>query len=867
MLKRWFCLALALAVVWASLSLAEETVTADEPVILDGAAYGPDLEALPDDIEIASLEALDLDLSDPDGGGLPGGEAALDPGEIDLSNDNDNGEPRLTLSASKLTIGVKEKCTILTATRDPEDSGDTVTWSSSKTSVAKVNQKTGAITGVKKGTATITATTASGLKASCTVTVKKAPGKVTLTPGKATLSVGETCALKAKLPSGTGSTLTFTSDSKKVATVDKHTGLVTAVAPGSATITVKTFNGKKAACTVTVEAAETEVFLPETLTIGLKEKTTVQATALNAKGAQVQTKFTYRAVNGTGRITVNAKTGKVVGKALGTATIYVTTQSGVSTHLVDGQIVETACQVQVVEAAGRIELAADSVTIGVGQTFDMHPRVLNADGTQMEGAACSFAVSGGEGVSVSAAGVVTGLDPGSYTVTATAAGAQAQCVVTVLPAPSSVALMPERMTLAVGTATVLEVTLSKGTMAACAFTSSAPEVATVDSDGKVTAVAPGTAVVRVETHNALSAECTITVIELIDGFSVSPASVAGRLDEGGVQLTWQFSPEVTPTPVRFESDNPLVATVSGEGYVTFVSAGTAKVTATTEGGQTATVDVTVLESAKSTVNYRLFAAYSYYNSLPFVKRNSEGMADVFGMSAIDGQGYDTKVLGNPTKDRLISGIASFFDNADEDDVSIVYLCSHGHNNKSSYSSYRLSLTGYDTNKNDSRYYLTSKEIFNSVQAIRGNVILILDTCYSGTFINDMKSRLDAENGRIAVLTAASNTKATFYNSANSVDFFTFFLLQGLGYNEKDGWWIGSADGDKGSYPGYLSADVKGNGDGAVTLGEMFSYASNCIDVNIPKYMSKSWYWGEKSAVQKSRIYAGNLKNLVVYQPK
>ena len=32
-------------------------------------------------------------------------------------------------------------------------------------------------------------------------------------------------------------------------------------------------------------------------------------------------------------------------------------------------------------------------------------------------------------------------------------------------------------------------------------------------------------------------------------------------------------------------------------------------------------------------------------------------------------------------------------------------------------------------------------------------------------------------------------------------------------------------------------------------------------------MTKSWYWGDKESVQKTRIYAGNLKNLVIYRPE
>ena len=243
---------------------------------------------------------------------------------------------------------------------------------------------------------------------------------------------------------------------------------------------------------------------------------------------------------------------------------------------------------------------------------------------------------------------------------------------------------------------------------------------------------------------------------------------------------------------------------------------------------------------------------------------------MFSKSSLDGQGYSTKVMGNPSKTQLLSGISTYFANADDNDVSIVYLCSHGHNTKSSYRNYHLSLPGYSKNKKNANYTITSAEIFNCVKRIRGSVVLILDSCYSGTFLQDMSGRLDDMGGRIAVLTAASNSRATFYNVKNtnkSVDFFTFFLLQGLGYSEKDGWWTGNASGGKGSYPGYLAADRTGNNDGVVTLGEFYDFASKCIAKNIPSYMKKSWYWGEKGVVQAPRFYAGNLKSLRIYQPE
>lgn len=874
MLKRWFCLALACVMLIASLACAEEIGAAGDAIILETAGDGPIIEELPEDLDIALPENLELNLSDEgalDGGIgrelIPDGEIIIDNAEA--GNDGEEGEPKLTLSAGKLTIGVKEKCTILKATRVPADAADTVTWSSNKTSVAKVDKKTGKITGVKKGSATITAKTASGLVARCAVTVKDAPGKVALTPTELTLSVGETYGLVAKLPSKTGSTLTYSSRDKKVATVGKLTGVVTAVAPGSTTITVKTFNGKTATCKLTVAAEPNEVYLPETLTLAVNDRATVEAYAVGADGARVPATFKYSAKQGTGKVSVNAKTGKVVGKAEGTAEIYVSAHNGVSTHLSNGERVETVCQVNVVEAPDRIELASGEITIGVGQTFDLKPKVLAADGAVIEAATYTVASSSEDDLSVSGEGVVKGLHPGSCTVTVTAFnGVQASCNVTVVKAPSKVTLAPDAVSLIAGTQTRLNVSLPSGTMASWTFSSSAPGVATVDGEGNVAAVAPGTAVICVETHNGKRAECNVTVVEASSGLIVTPVSVTGHLKEGGVQLTWRFD-SAEEAAVTFESADPAIAGVSETGYVHFVGAGVTQVTAKAENGLTATVSIEVLaDEAEPETAYRFFAAYSYYDSLPFVKRNSEGMAKVFQRSDIDGQGYAAKVLGNPSKANILSGISGFFADADDDDVSIVYLCSHGHNNKSSYSDYRLSLTGYDSNKNNPRYYLTSDEIFDSVQEIAGNVILILDSCYSGTFINDMKGKLKAENGRIAVLTAASNTKATFYNNkANAVDFFTFFLLQGLGYNEKEDWWNKNAAGDKGGYPGYFSADITGNNDGAATLLEFYSFASNCIDVNIPKYMKKSWYWGEKDKAQKTRIYAGNLKNLVIYRPE
>lgn len=158
--------------------------------------------------------------------------------------------PTVKLTSSNLTLAVKEKATLPS---EAVPSG--VSFTSSNKKIATVNAKTGVVTAKKKGTATIKATYNNIELATCKVTVKNAPGKVTLNKKKLTVNAGNTFQLKAKLPSGTyTSKYTWTSNKTSVATVDKN-GLVTGVKTGTAKITVKTGNGKTATCTVTVKAA------------------------------------------------------------------------------------------------------------------------------------------------------------------------------------------------------------------------------------------------------------------------------------------------------------------------------------------------------------------------------------------------------------------------------------------------------------------------------------------------------------------------------------------------------------------------------------------------------------------------------------
>lgn len=139
----------------------------------------------------------------------------------------------------------------------PDYTGDkTLTWQSSDTAVATVD-KDGKITGVKDGTATITATAAGGKTATTNLVVGAVVPVtgVTLDKTTATVDVGGNVTLNATVApeNATNKRVTWKSSDTSKATVSG--GKVTGVAAGTATITATTDDGAKTAtCAVTVNA-------------------------------------------------------------------------------------------------------------------------------------------------------------------------------------------------------------------------------------------------------------------------------------------------------------------------------------------------------------------------------------------------------------------------------------------------------------------------------------------------------------------------------------------------------------------------------------------------------------------------------------
>lgn len=175
----------------------------------------------------------------------------------------------IKLNKSSVILGVGQKTTVK-STISPGSSSNIV-WSSGNSSIATV--KNGQIVAKKAGTVKITAKTYNGKTATCKVTVKGAPRWVKLSKSKLSLGKNDTYALKVKLPSNTLNTVTWYSSNKSVVTVNK--GKLSTKKPGTATIKVKTYNGKTATCKVTVLNGKRKAYVTK-----LKNKTIAKWTVV-----------------------------------------------------------------------------------------------------------------------------------------------------------------------------------------------------------------------------------------------------------------------------------------------------------------------------------------------------------------------------------------------------------------------------------------------------------------------------------------------------------------------------------------------------------------------------------------------------------
>lgn len=150
------------------------------------------------------------------------------------------------------------------------------------------------------------------------------------------------------------------------------------------------------------------------------------------------------------------------------------------------------------------------------------------------------------------------------------------------------------------TATVLP---NDATYKSVYWTSANASVATVDSDGNVKAMGPGTTVITATDYkNTRSAACTVTVTQPVTGISMS-GTMSCNIGKTS-QLTATVSPaNATYSNVTWTSSNTKIATVSSSGLVKGIAAGSVTITAAAGGvSASQTFSVSEVKVSRVTIN-------------------------------------------------------------------------------------------------------------------------------------------------------------------------------------------------------------------------------------------------------------------------
>lgn len=153
---------------------------------------------------------------------------------------------------------------------------------------------------------------------------------------------------------------------------------------------------------------------------------------------------------------------------------------------------------------------------------------------------------------------------------------------------TDIRVTPTEATVKIGNTVELAATVQPSDAAdkSVTFTSDKPEIASVDTNGVVTAKGEGTAVITVAGANGVSATCTIHSVTSIKVTEITIKNAPRRAMEIGdtATVTATVAPEDADNKnVIWTSGNPAVATVK-DGVITAVAGGEAEITVASEDG-------------------------------------------------------------------------------------------------------------------------------------------------------------------------------------------------------------------------------------------------------------------------------------------
>jgi uncharacterized protein YjdB len=420
-------------------------------------------------------------------------------------------------------------------------------------------------------------------------------GSVALSQRTLTIGLGSSTALDVEVLDASGAPIVardvFWSSSDPTVAKVSQAGLVTGVSVGTAQIAA-TIQGRSDVATLTVapNAVASVLLTPLDLRLAVGAQGDVRARLVDAAGATLTNRVVTYVSSNTTVATVDS-TGHVTAVGPGSSSITATSE---------GRSAAASVTVSNVPVAS-VRLSPTSASVVDGQSTQLAAETRDAANAVLSGRVVTWSSSAPAVATVSSTGTVVGVTPGSATITATSEGKTATAAITVTPRPvSTLIVSPTQATLVPAQTVRIGVQLTDAIGAILTgrpiqFQSSNTAVATVASDGTVTAVAVGSAVITVTSESKIA-----TVSIVVSPVPVATVNVSPSTASVTVNTTVTLSAlardasgaTITGRTVAWSSSAPSVATVNASGVVTGVSTGTATIVATVD-GQVGSATITV----------------------------------------------------------------------------------------------------------------------------------------------------------------------------------------------------------------------------------------------------------------------------------
>lgn len=503
---------------------------------------------------------------------------------------------------SSKTIGV---------TYNPTDADiPTLTWTSSDTSKVTVNNS-GEVTAVSPGSAVITVDAGNSITDTVTVTVPEIHvDTVVINKSQLTLEKGALQTLTASyLPeNATDATdVTWSSQNSSIASVDSN-GLVTAVSGGTTKI-IAEINGITAECEVTVIVPLQSITLDEESINLNKNATTTVGYTINPTDTTDESPVTWTSQN-TSVATVNATTGEIRGVAVGSAVIQVTKGNKSDTVTVNVKSPLTAISLNKTETT-LVKKQSENLTVNYNPTDTTDNRAITWESSNTDVA------------TVDNNGKITAKKEGTATITATSAVAgisPVSCTVTVteihiqsIQISNTIDTLPLGKTHQLNTVVTPNNTTDDYTLN---WTSSDESVATVDSNGKITAKKAGPVTITVTTNgnSPLTDSIDLEVIEIpMTGVQLRINNSTMKVgDQDTLQITFTPSDTTDSRNVTYTSSDESILTVDSNGKITAKKKGKAVVTIITANGLKSQVEITVLDGESNSKSPKTFDSSIIY---------------------------------------------------------------------------------------------------------------------------------------------------------------------------------------------------------------------------------------------------------------